>query len=757
MRQRLVVVGLALSGGVLFGGCGHHSTTSSNTHTGSRDGSVSDGGSNGGVGGQHGDGGPGVHPGTGQLDASPPTALPPLPSLINVVATAREDSVGIDFDPVDDAVDYRVYPLPNDGDVTANADGSVTIKNAIYRCAGLRQTFDVANNKNSNGGLTPQSADGTGLFTSDGNGYAWKTQIPANPTLGYVYVTPAADRVPVYALAGYTLEYELGWSESRLKIYTSDAAERQALIGKGWRDDGIVFYVPTSASAETATIYRSQTAQPQAGKSYTQHIQYYFTDADLGTHAKDTTPPSPAFQVLKVATGGTAPLMAVMYQPLDNHVELAVGNERFKRAANQGPGPLWHLEWSGITKPVTLVVEALASGCPFQGFLSPKHLEAPPHQTFYTLDELQQASKTGEVFINGQYDGPESPAAVPGPQGLPQNGVAPLLTAPTMSPKPIARSFVAVTPVPHKASDWDWYQGFDVGTDFGSVTTMPRAGALCGPGSQPSVCGRWQSDTFDLSAYNIDGAAVQVLTYGYFLGQLWEAFDDTGSDVTGKLRFTARQMATIDSDPSKFLHATMSVDIVSTDRRYPQLIISDQPAPVQEGLANPDSNTLLFQAIGGPPTRIELQAIHGLVKGHSWDVNNQATAHVLVRPDFSGNPLSVIVPDEPIDRHMGVDRMTRFDVYVSSKRAYFFLDGRPAACTEYPSDLSLGGAVTVSFGDVLYHEGAGDELVCAYQKPYPFLHAHQCTETKRHFDDVGFKSGVPGPAWDETIYPCGAY
>jgi hypothetical protein len=47
--------------------------------------------------------------------------------------------------------------------------------------------------------------------------------------------------------------------------------------------------------------------------------------------------------------------------------------------------------------------------------------------------------------------------------------------------------------------------------------------------------------------------------------------------------------------------------------------------------------------------------------------------------------------------------------------------------------------------------------VCAYQKPFPFLHEHQCTETKRHFDDLGFKSGVPAPTWNETTHPCGAY
>ncbi len=741
---------LALSAPLLAASCGS-----------SENGSTTTPGKEGGRGGTPGDGAvPDAGPVVGQLDGAPDTALPPLPPLTNVVVTERDDSVGIDFNPVDDAVDYRVYPLPADGDVSVAADGTVNVKNAIYRCAGLRQTFDVANNVNSDGGLTPQSADGTGLFTYDGNGYAWKTELSSTPTLGYVYVTPATDRIPVYAVAGYTLERELGWRESRLKVYTTDAQERQTLLAARWRDDGIAFYVPASASASTTTVYRSQTAAPQAGKTYTQYVQSYFLAADMAAHAMDTTPPAPAFQVLTAAADGTQPLMAVFYAPLDNHVELAVGKERYKRAANQGPGPLWHLEWSGLAKPTTLVVEALASGCPFQGFLSPTHLDAPPHQTFFTLDELQATSATGEVFVNGQFDGPSSPPVAPGPQMLPLvDGGIPLLAAPTMSPRAVARSFVAVSPQPHDPSAWDWYQGFEVGTEFGASTRLPQeAGTQCPPGAFFPTCGRWLTPTFDVTAYNTDGTSTtEVLTYGTMLGQLWDAFDDTGSDVTGKVRFTALQKTLIDSDPTKFLHATWSVDIVSTDRRYPQLIVSDQPPPVQEGMSNPNNNTLLFQAIQGPGTRIELQAIHGLVNGHGWDVNNQAPSHVLVQPDFSNGSQSAIEPDPAIDDHMGVDRMTRFDVYVSSQRAYLFLDGAPAGCTEYPAGFAISGPVTYTVGDVLYHEGAADELVCAYQKPFPFLHEHQCTETKRHFDDLGFKSGVPGPTWDETIHPCNAY
>jgi hypothetical protein len=696
----------------------------------------------------------------GQLNAPPSTKLPTLPTLTNVVATEREDSVGIDFDPVDNALDYRVYPLPADGDIAVNSDGSVTVKNAIYRCAGIEQTFDVANNLDSDGGLTPQSADGTGLFTFDANGYAWKTAIAAEPTLGYVFTTAGSGRIPVYALAGYTMDDELGWSESRLKVYTTDATQRQTLIADAWRDDGIAFYVPATPSASTATIYSSQVAHLESGKTWTQYLQYYFTASDMASHAKDTTPPAPAFQVLTATTDGAKPLMAVSYnEGVNTHVELAVGPDRFKRAAYQGAGPLWHLEWSGITQPTTLVVEALSSGCPFQGFLAPTHLNTvAPHPIFQTLSDLQSGSPTGEVFINGQYDGPTSPPVEPGPPGIPvQDASLPVLHASTMSPMAVARSFVSVAPKPHVAADWDWYQGFNVGTDFGTVTTMPRAGSLCPPGSFMSVCGRWQSPIFDFSVYQIDGGDVQVFSYGYLLGQLWEAFDDAAGDTIGKVRFTARQMASVDSDPTKFLHATMSVDTVATGRRYPQLIISDQPAPVQEGFASPNNNSLLFQVIRGPGTRVELQAIHGLVNGKSWDVNNQAPEHQFVPSDFSTYSKAVLTPAQATAAHQGMDRMTRFDAYVSSQRSYFFLDGQPAGCTQYPSGVTVQGPMTVTFGDVMYHEGAPDELVCTTQKPFPFLHEHQCTETKRHFDDLGFKSGVPAPAWNEAQFPCGAY
>ncbi|MEP6653790.1 MAG: hypothetical protein ABJA82_10545 [Myxococcales bacterium] len=651
------------------------------------------------------------------VDGSGLSALPPL---TNVCPIEREDSVGIDFDPFNGAQDYRVYALPAPGDITDNPDGTTTIHNAIYRCAGTRQTWDLETNLNMN---APN-------LTAANSPYNWRADIGTDPVVGFVYATPGDHRVPVYAIATTPSTLEHGWRESRTKIYTTDSHRRQMLVAQGGRDDGIVFYVPAAANAATHTVYESANPQGPHGAE-----QWYFGAADMATRATDPVPPTPAFEVLAAPGADTVKLYKVTYRNDTVHIELAAGDEHFQRTAYQGNGPLWHVEWAGLTQPTTLVVEALATGCPYQGFLSGQHLDAPPHQTFYTLGELQARAATGEVFINGQHDT-------------------------TMVPRAIARSFIRVTPHPHAATDWDWYQGFGDNAALAQTTQIPWAD--CPAGDQQ--CGRWQSSQLDFTGFNLDDpSGVRTFTYGAQLGQLWVAFDDTGQDVTGKLRFTARQTATMSSDASRYLHVGWSVNVVGTDRRYPQMIVSDQPAPVQSGFVNPAQNSLLVQTIDGPSMRLEIQAIHGLVGSTAtgsgpWDVNRQAPNHVMVSgSNFSdaatqGNP-----PAEPIFEHAGMDRMTRFDAFVSSQRVYVFMDGTPAGCSLFPSDFTLGGNVTVTFGDVLYHEGAQDELVCHDARPYSFMHSHQCTETSRHFDDLGFKSGVSAPLWDETRFPCTAY
>ena len=723
--------------------------------------------------------GPGPSTGTsvGQLDGGIDSGLPTMPELTNVVATQREDSVGIDFDPVDNAVDYRVYVLPDPSNVTTNTDGSISIKNAVYRCAGLRQTYDLPNNTTNN----LDHPDAGQVYENFNPQFSWTAQVPASPTLGYVYVTPGTGLVPVYAIGVHPAAPEVGWRESRPKIYTTDMNERTTLLGQGGRDDGIVFYVPAAAGSGTQTVYHSEQVDPVQGTSWPVYTENYFGQADVASHNKNTTPPAAAFQVLTASQPGTQPLMAVQYNPGQNHTELAVGNERFKRAASQGPGPLWHLEWSGITGPTTLVVEALSTGCPFQGFLSAQPLVSPPHQPLMTLDQLQQASATGEVYINGQYDLPGTSFTVltgngnqGGVWGVSDAGAAMLATT-HAAPIPIARSYIQVTPQPHDPTAWDWYEGFAPGSTYPAVTagsdkklcSCLSASTLVPCDNGGGGCGYWTSSIFDIGAYDLDINPKEpaILTYGPFLGQFWDVMDDWGQDVTGTVQFAAPTQPTIDAND--FLHVTWTVNTVSTDRRYPQLIISDQAAPVQDAFANADSNNVLIQTRIGPSMLLEVEAFHGLVNGKPWAVNNQAPIHALIDYDTwdgmdSTTPSSAtsepIPPADPPFEHAGVDRMTRYDAYMSSSTLYVFMDGAPAGCMQFPtSGFTLSGAVSVTFADVLYHEAALDELICGQERPYVYMHEHECSETHRHWDDLGYKAGVPAPGWNTTTFPCTSF
>jgi hypothetical protein len=103
--------------------------------------------------------------------------------------------------------------------------------------------------------------------------------------------------------------------------------------------------------------------------------------------------------------------------------------------------------------------------------------------------------------------------------------------------------------------------------------------------------------------------------------------------------------------------------------------------------------------------------------------------------------------------------MTQFDAYISTSMVYTFVDGTPAGCVMQPTTggFNLSGKVWVAFGDVLYHEAAPDESLCDESHPRMFEHEHQCEETKRHWDDLGFKAGVAAPAWDNAQFPCVAY
>jgi hypothetical protein len=644
---------------------------------------------------------PSVH---GKPDTSVRTALPPVPAMTNVNATVVGDSVSITFDPIGEARDYRVYVLPRDSDVKAGDGGVVTVQNAIYRCAGDRQAPKTAMDSEP----LPQSGSVKTLV--DGQDVHGFTRHLADANLGYVYVTPGPGRVPVYALGlsgsdADNLCYFQRWKESRAKTYTTSASERQSLLAKKYRDDGIAFYVPDTASDQTHTVY---TATGDGG-----HEIFYFVD---GPEKGVRDNPNPAFQVLNTATDDTQPLLRVYYTNAcgKEHDELVAGEARFERARRQGDQvPMFDLEWSGITQSTTLVVEALDSGCPFQGVLGPvsepewTDSNGIDHPPWMTLSDLQSASPTGEVFINGQHEA-------------------------TNVPKAIARSFVKVTPGP--APDLDWFEGFGDDSLLQGLTDTD-----CGA-TGDNAC--WQhfrqtSDKVDLSFILVE---TERHAYAPFLGELWVMYDDVGADVNGKFRLTPKPKATISAD--KFLHVTMEVDSFTTGRRYPQILISDQDVPVQENL--PNGNTLIVQTFRDWPYTYHVE----VCDHRTWDVNNQCPEFDLyqLRDPNDQNNVVNIAPNAEVGEHAGVDRSTTFDVYASSKRIYLFLDGEPYGCADLPASGVPSGPVTVTFGDVLYHSGV-DNL-------FTYELNHSKIETRRHFDNLGFKSGVDAPSWDSNRFPC---
>jgi hypothetical protein len=128
----------------------------------------------------------------GGAGAQPATTLPPLPRLGGVVARVSGDSVEISFEPLADAVDYRVYELPSNQDISLVGD-DVRIENALYRCAGKRQTPPVVLD-----GEMPVASGYVKTLVEDQdiNGYVRSLD---EATLGHGYLEPGRDRVAVYA------------------------------------------------------------------------------------------------------------------------------------------------------------------------------------------------------------------------------------------------------------------------------------------------------------------------------------------------------------------------------------------------------------------------------------------------------------------------------------------------------------------------------------------------------------------------------
>jgi hypothetical protein len=658
---------------------------------------------------------------TPPVTTQPVTNLPAVAALNNVQLAMNGGSATITFDSVDNASDYRVYVLPSNDNIQLASDGSVIIPNAIYRCAG---TYQVPASR-----LDDATTQDNGVTTRVASAVDGYTRSLAEATLGYVYTTAAAGLTPVYAVGNPDIhsddDYFYRYQASREKKYTTSASEYASLVAGGWRDDGIAFYVPQTATAATKPVLsNANLTDPDFGSRYylNQGAELNSRSASLGF--------ATAFNVLATAAPGSQPLMRVFYQTAAgrSHDELAVGQAAFTRIRYQGlNNAVATVHYSGITAATTLVVEALDRGCPFQGIVSSQSLAAQTfsfgtysiaHQPWSTVADLQKTVDSGEVYLNGQYDG------VVG------------------RPKAIARAYVSVAPKARQQMDW-----MSTPASFSETFTQAACGAPDGNCFQQF---REQSNTYDVSFLSAETSHWQG---GNVLGEFLINYADWAADTNGKVRITVKsQKATIASN--SFVHATMEVNSVGSARRYPQMIVSDQNIPVQYNLIH--GRSLILQTFGDFPSRVDLEICDHV----TWDVNLQCPRFIFRHTFNSSGAISGINPIPEEDQFMAaVDAPTKFDLYTSNSRAYIFVNDKPYACANLasksgvsPAPVPPTGPATVTFGDALYHSAADDNFLVKMQGG--FIFRHQQTETNRHFDNLGFSSGVAAPAWDETSFPC---
>jgi hypothetical protein len=654
--------------------------------------------------------------------------LPDLPRLDNVKVTQHGDTSIIEFEPVAGALDYRVYPMPDSSDVMVGQNGELAVKNAVYRCAGDRP---FQNRADDPGALYDASLTG-GANGNLVNDYDRKE---SEALLGYVYLTPGSGRQPVYRMADPNLGggfMNANWvvplyDEANGADYVVGKDARDKLVAQGFRDDGVAFYVPDDG---TRPIYRKQYVKLWNGP----HVTLYFTDGpEADAHAKDD-PSTVAdfgtrFEVYDSQKPGTVALHRVLYSGTHTFDVLAAGDARYQRVLEQGNRPLWSVTWPGLKKATTLVVEALDQGCPFPGgYVSSAHADADSfNYPSLTLDEARLPS--GEVFINGQHD-------------------------PMSRPKPVARAFVDVTPEAHPKMDW--FEGFDEGVVFGPFKIDSGNNGVF----------VYRNDKY---AIDFSGCSPN-LTIGPLLGQLAYGFADYGSSCNMSL-VPLGVGTTISAD--HFLHARMSVEVPSTGRRYPQLMITTTKV-LNPGDVQPLDNVPLHARLGplpfqmdGPPgdeRSIIVQPFGGyhelqieFCDQRGWGVSAQcpqANIYGYHAGDYTDTWDAPWLPVPSMGSLAGYDRPVQFDVYASTERVYVFVDEKPAGCAVLPAGRMPAGDVNVAFRGVLYHSGI-DESVVPDGSGQQYLHRYSTSHFDRHMDDLGIDRSVPAPAWDESILPCG--
>jgi hypothetical protein len=664
-------------------------------------------------------------------DVTVDTPLPPVAGMTGVRVTTRGDTAIVEFDPVDGARDYRIYTLPAASDVKVGTDGVVSVTNAVYRCAGDRPRY-ARESDQAEAARFPLSLGG------DVKGYA---RTEAGAVLGYVYPTDGPGRKAVYRVGNPSQNGGYAWetqnaptAEHNAADYVVGTAARDALLAKGWRDDGIAFYAPDDG---TLSVHRRE----YAADSYGHVVSLFYTDGPEHD-ARDQEPAASIassaerFKILEAAAEGTVPLHRVFYVWANSHDVLAAGEARFQLALHQGNQPNPSLTWPALQKSTTLVVEALDQGCPFPGgYVGFEHRPSVavggiPNQPIITLDEARLATGgNGEAFVNGQHET-------------------------TNRPRAIARAFLEASPQEHP--QMDWLQTFDPGGQWDPFTEIV-------------------SDNIGTRVYRNSQYSLELIgcigepSFGPLLGQLAISGECNSYVVPRGIEPAV--------SPDHYLHVRMATEIPSTFRRYPQLLITTTPeadpatvpgtgfvsykvpiparlGPVPFEMLPPGTEkTIIIQPFGVQP---ELQVQFCDQRG--WGVSQQCpranvygyTAGV---QETSATPPSWL-PVPVLGDISAFDRPVQFDVYASTERIYVFLDGRPGGCAVLPEGRMPAGRVNVLFGYVGYHIEI-DPPVVDDTGTQQYWHRWSQTHLERRMDDLGVDLNAAKPAWDESILPCG--
>ena len=650
-------------------------------------------------------------------ESCPQACAQPLPAFDDVRVTMRGDTAIIELAGVPDAADYRIYPKPEASALGSDAEGRPTVRNAIYRCAGKRT---VAERAQEYGSLYPDS-----LIATD-DGYA---RSEAEAILGYVFTQAGTDRLPVYRLAdpngngGY---FNAEWipplyQEANSAEYVIDPERRSELLAQGFRDDGIAFYAPADGDR---SVYRVE-YQPDVYQGA--RVSFYFSDgpehdARTSGDRSNVLDLGERFSVLSAEAPGSAPLHRVTYRGGSTFDVLAAGAAAYQRALDQG-GPVTSLTWSGLRKRTTLVIEALDVGCPFpEAYVGAFAADADDPSSYRSepLAALRSA-ETGEVFINGQHD-------------------------PGNRPRPIARSFVDVTPEERPAMDFE--TTFDDPSELADLETTEDDNAVVRRND------RWSVET---------SYCGKNFSFGTVLGQLFVGLPQCRFSMVPR-GITPR------IEPTRFLHVRMASDLPSTGRRFPQLLITTARSPQASEVATaselPIINRLgpvVSSQLPGPESSIIVQTYYSYHEPQLQFCGQRGWGTTAFCPRANiygydaGEPETKWVgepwrPVPVVTDRVGFDRPVQLDVYASTERVYLFIDDLPVGCALLPVGQMPAGDVTVAFGAIV-DEPDKDEIIRqepgrSFEREFSLLHSD------RRMDDFGIDLGVAAPAWDEAVLPC---